>query len=395
MISRLLSVLANKQLFWLLLVFLLILLTMFWIPGDSTSTADSYSADEPGKLAFYQIVRSYFPNTQRSSKQLVPRGAGYRDTIVVLGPARQPTNDEWNELYDFVSYGGSVLYAGLRESEGFDASPFRTSLESDWTREREIDIALDFDESYQPIESARTSFGGRIPWESMGEIKTRSTYGRDILATSGRRIQAVRQQVGNGYIVFVASDYVFRNQSLLHPDRDDTAFKFLECTYPDDDGTVYLDESLNSSGTPRVLGILFAPLFRHLSLQMLIVTVLFGWWGSRRFGPAIIKKVNSRRAIVEHAQALGNMHFKVGAAQHALKSYFEYFRNVAGIQGGRIDKIAGVLAARSGFDKAHVEDLLDQTQRAIQDPQIGSSTAAPLIMRLAELRDRITDYGKR
>ena len=393
---RILGLLANKQLFWLLLVFLLIFLTMVWIPGDATSTTDSYSADEAGKLAFYEVVRSFYPQTQRSTKQLVPRGADQRDTIVILGPAREPNEDEWNELYGFVSRGGSVVYAAARQSEGFNASAFRTSMQSQWTPERELDYALNLDDDdFFTIEQTKTCLGPVVPWHSMGEITTGTSYGTDVLARSGNQVQAVRRLVGNGYIVFTASDYVFRNKSLLHPQSDDFAFKLLEFAYPDKHGRVFVDESLNSSGTPRVLGILFAPLFRQITLQMLIVTVLFGWWGSRRFGPAIVKKTDTRRAIVEHAQALGNMHFKVGGAQHALKSYFEYFRNAAGIQGGRIEKIAGVLAVRSGFDRAHVEALLNDTQRAIQDPQIGTSTAAPLIMRLAELRERMTNYGKR
>lgn len=392
MIGRLISLLANKQLFWLVLIVLLLFLSLWWVPGDSTSTADSYSSEEEGKLAFYNVVQRYFPRTQRSSDMLIPEDA---DTIMILGPARGPTDEEWSELYNFVSTGGRLLFANGRRSDSFESRAFRITCENDWTPEDEVQQAFQIATDITQTDNVKTFNNEYLPWRSFSSLESDSPYGTETLAYStGKGAQVIRRQVGTGYAVFVASDHIFSNQSLLEPACGGFAFQLLEATEPASRARVYVDESLNSSGTPRVLGILFAPLFRSISLQALIVTVLFGWWGSRRFGPQIIEKSNKRRAIVEHAQALGNMHYKVGSANHVLRAYFEYFRTAAQVPGGRIDKVASTLAARSGFEKSAVEQLLNETQTAIQNDQIGSGTTATLITRLAELRDRMTLYGK-
>ena len=126
---------------------------------------------------------------------------------------------------------------------------------------------------------------------------------------------------------------------------------------------------------------------------MLLLAILFGWWGSRRFGPAKHPKSTDRRAIVEHAQALGSMHYKVGTASHVLKSYFEYFRSVAQMPTGRIDKVSGVLAARSGIPQPEIQRLLVETQAAIQNSSIGPGSAATLIQQLANVRDRMSQFS--
>jgi hypothetical protein len=248
-------------------------------------------------------------------------------------------------------------------------------------------------ESDKPtIGLARTWEQQSIPWASTSNLKLeRGGSANQILVTVGGRVQAVRRRTGAGSATFVASDFVFQNEAMFDPKLRQVASKLFELCRPY--GRIYFDESLSSSGTPRVLGILFSPMFRPISLQLLLIAVVFGWWGSMRFGPAILPKSTDRRAIVEHAQALGNMHFQVGTTSHALRSYFEYFRGVAQVPGGRIDKVAGVLAARSGIEQSEVERLLNETQKAIQAPNLASGTAATLIQQLANLRDRTMRVG--
>jgi hypothetical protein len=395
--SRLTNLLANKQLFWLLLIGLVFLLSFWWVPGDGTSIADSYSVEVPGKHAFYQTIRNRLSSqaaVERSVNQLVPNDAS---AIVILGPARLPTVEEWDELADFVGAGGNLLYAADPRTEDFSAGLFGVSLENNWVAPNNP-----FDSEEQQVQSGvARMFGGKsLLWMSEAElvVSANQSYRRsDILIARGSRIQALRQRYGQGTVVFVASDAVFQNRSMLDADAQVAASQLFELVQPagwKTDQTIYFDEVLNSTGTPRVLGILFTPLFRPLSLQMLLLAILFGWWGSRRFGPAAQPKSTDRRAIVEHAQALGSMHYKVGTASHSLKSYFDYFRTVAQMPTGRLDKVAGVLAARSGIGQSEIERLLTETQNAMQNPSIGTGSAATLIQQLANVRDRMTNSGK-
>lgn len=383
-----LRLLASKQLFWVTAIALLFVLTFWWVPGDSTSNNDSYSTEVTGKHAYFQGIRTLHGNVSRSVKELVPPRAG---TIVILSPARIPGEEEWLELSRFVSNGGRLLYVAGAYTKGFTSGPFGVTLTNSWTPP---EVPL-------PSQPEETTFGiakiwnnRNLPWASTSSLTVQGQGAwNEVLVTNRSGIQAVRCRHGRGYAVFVASDVVFQNRSMFDATSQAVASQLFELTKPR--SLIFFDESLSSSGTPRVLGILFTPLFRPLSLQLLLVAVLFGWWGSRRFGPAIQAKSSDRRAIVEHAQALGNMHYKVGTASHALKSYFDYFRSVSQMPGGRIDKVADVLAARSGIERTEVERLLTETQKAIQAPNIGPGTAATLIQQLANLRDRMMQFGER
>lgn len=394
--NKLVTLMAKKQWFWLLLILLLLVLTFWWIPGDTTGTSDTYSVELEGKRIYYEAMSDLMQNVSRSADQLIPSDAG---TIVILGPARIPSDDEWYDLYQFVSNGGTLLYAADPRTENFTASSFRMEFKNkSYVAEPEDGPPISPDpwepgQNDLPQRMVRTFQNDTVAWRSETKIETSlDTYGVDVLVSDGT-VQAVRRTIGAGTAVFVASDAIFQNRSMMDSDSAAFASVLLRCAYPK--GPVYFDESLNTSGTPRVLGILFTPLFRPLTLQVLLFTVLFGWWGSRRFGPAKMGKSTDRRAIVEHAQALGSMQYRVGAASHALRAYFEYFRSSAQVPGGRIDKVAGVLAARSGIEVTLIEKLLNETQAAIQNPNLGQGAAAGLISKLAKLKDRMTRYGEK
>lgn len=391
--SFLRRVFTNPQFFWLLLIALIVLLSVWWVPGDGSSITDSYSTEIPGKRAFFGAIRSQFydeANISRSVDRLIPDDA---DTIVMLGPARIPSEDEWEELATYVSDGGTFLYAADPRSEDFEAKPFGISYKNSWTQP-----AIPSEEKPIPFSVGRMSGNQSVPWASTAELVVENSYRKDNLLIRGNSIQAVKTTYGRGHAIFVASDIVFQNRSMLDSKSQITASRLFEMSEPSYRGSewrVYVDETLNTTGTPRVLGILFTPTFRPLSLQLLLLSILFGWWGSRRFGPAVQPRSTDRRAIVEHAQALGSMHFKVGTASHVLKSYFEYFRTVSQMPTGRIDKIAGVLAARSGVEQTEIERLLTETNNAIQNPSLGSGTAATLIQQLASIRDRMMQFGSK
>lgn len=389
-VSRLVHALANKQLFWLLLIALVVVLSFWWIPGDSTSNADTYSSEAEGKLAFYSSIRELHGTVRRSVDTLVPPTA---DTLVILNPARIPETAEWQQLYDFVNRGGSLVFVAATRSPNFSTGQFPVSLKSSASPD---DIAVQLgnlgQDPFEPV-PARTSFESRlISWASAADFEVTDRFPTEVLVRTQSGIQAVRCHVGLGTAVFVASDIPFQNRSLIEDDTTLLTYRLFEAAYPS--GEICFDESLNSSGTPRVLGILFTPRFRPLSLQLLLVTVLFGWWGSRRFGPAVLEKSSHRRAIVEHAQALGNMHFKVGSACHALRTYFEYFRTTAQVPPGRLEKVAQTLAARSGVEQTEIERLLTETQNAIQNTNVSAGVVATLIQQLAALRDRMARYGR-
>jgi hypothetical protein len=191
-------------------------------------------------------------------------------------------------------------------------------------------------------------------------------------------------------VVVVASDEIFTNQShLLGKDHPVLAHRLLEQRGVS--GPVVFDEHLNVTGTPKVLGLLFESTLRPITLQLLLVAALFGWWGSRRFGPARPPINPPRRSIVEHAEALGNLHFRAGTGARSVATYLEYWRaemRLGGAPTSQRQQIA-VLARRTGRDPEEVAQLLRAAANAAQQLGVSAAQATHIIRELSRLKQQI------
>jgi hypothetical protein len=203
------------------------------------------------------------------------------------------------------------------------------------------------------------------------------------------KTQAIVREIGNGYLVVTSSDYVFCNLAVIDKMHRQLAWRLFEQGAPA--GPIYFDETLNAAGAPKVFGILFNSRLRPFTLQLLLVTVLFGWWGSRRFGPVEEHEDSTRRDIREHAIALGQMHYRIKAGPHALKQYYDRFKGDMRLTTTQTEAHAAVLANRSGLQESEVADLLNRVNFAMNfHGQLPNSEAAGLMKSLAELRAKIS-----
>lgn len=409
---------------WILVVTAVIGLGFWWVPGGSNVSNDTFSASPSGKLAFFRVIQRTHSRTTRSLEHLIPANGNAR-AIVILGPARAPNKREWSELHDWVYYGGSLLFAARWSEPAVDLGPFdlkirqsgtSSTADSDQEADESLDDQADQDKqatedkkggtqqaetesSTETAEELNFSFNskattdlveGDVTWNSLGYIEIGNPDDTEVLVSVDDEPQVVRREIGSGFVVVAATDEIFVNQSLVEETSGLLAFRILEKAVVV--GDVSFNESLNRMGTPKVFGILFDPSFRPITLQFVLFTVLFGWWGSRRFGPAEEINVTHRRSISEHAEALGTMHYKVGSGDCALQWYFEYFRKKL-----RLDSIAmtgqeesAVLARQAGVDESEVVELLNRVNENIERRVPSSATAAALIRSLARLKNRIS-----
>jgi hypothetical protein len=202
------------------------------------------------------------------------------------------------------------------------------------------------------------------------------------VVSAGGYPQVIWQPVGDGIIIVAASDFIFSNLSVIEPANAVLAFRILEQGSPA--GTVYFDEGLNQAGAPKVVGVLFEGPLRLPTLQLLVVTLLFGWMVSRRFGPLVRKGRSERRSLVEHAEALGSLHYKVQTGASLLGSYLEYFGRELG------------LAVRTGPKGRALEDVrgrgkdaketISRAIRAAKSRTLDRARVASVIRSLAALR---------
>ena len=343
-------------------------------PGGR-APVDSFSKDAAGKKAFFLIVEELLSEVARSSDSLIPDDEN-ADTLIMLGPARYPDRAQWQTLYDWVSQGRALVFAARWQDPAVELEPFGI----------EVVPKTSAPKNGQPIETELVD--GEFEWRSQGEVRTTPTGAADatVELSEGGSPQVMWRPIGDGAIVVIASDYIFTNRSLTADNHGLLAFRILETAAPS--GPVYFDETMNAAGAPRVVGILLEEPFRLMTLQLLIVTLLFGWLVSRRFGPLRTSGAAARRSLVEHAEALGNLHFKVGSGASLVASYLEFFRRKLGLRHGA----GGALERDPAATRAHAEEM-DQTLLAARSPNLSRDRVAEAVTFLARLRDSSESPG--
>ncbi len=100
--------LLQSDVMWAAATVMLVLLQFWWIPGDAGSAADSYSNTVDGKLGLYHVLSQLFPAVKRESESLIPR---VRSELMIIGPDRYPSTQEQQQLYSFVTGGGTLVFA--------------------------------------------------------------------------------------------------------------------------------------------------------------------------------------------------------------------------------------------------------------------------------------------
>jgi hypothetical protein len=400
----------RPEVIWALAFVALLAVAYGLLPAPRASDrADSFTEDGGGKLAFYRLASRLLARVERSAGSLIPED-GDADTLVLLGPARYPDRAQWQTLHDWVHAGHALVFAARWRDPAVSLPPFgievaplasvfsdeetetetetememesetdsasSSSSSEDATEDEEQDTALDSLFSF-PIE---TELVDGVPrWRSLGEVRFTSEDA-SVLLWRNDRPQVVWQPVGDGAIVVVASDYVFSNASVARDDNGALAFRILELAAPT--GTVYFDEQMNAAGAPKVVGILFEEPFRKLTMELLLVAVLLGWMASVRFGPEVSGNAPPRRSLVEHAEALGSLHFRVGSGGRLLAAYLEYFRREFATRKQQRSRDAAL------GSPSNASSMTEHAARAAKSPNLEPARVGELVRALARERQR-------
>jgi hypothetical protein len=347
----------------------------FWFPETPTGVAhDTYSVTAEGQKAFYRLVArqpqngGVMRNRAPLAKFVGELSPG--ELLCLLGPKRPPTQDEWTTMVDWVRRGGALVYAFRGDEE----------LEIPWLNVTYVPGPPERDDLPPESELLPSS---KLAWWTDGRLKAPNGIP---LVTYNGTLQAARVHYGFGRAVVVATSLPFSNQLLTYGDNSVLAVRLLEAAGPID--FVAFDESLNSSGTPKVVGILFDPLLRPITIQIVIVTVLFAWWRSWRFGPLAPSAVSPRQNIVEHTDMVGNWYWKSRDGHAVLRAYVRQLTSQLKLQAfaGKEDRVLEPIARRSGRDVSEIRRDLRQAFQALRAKKVERRTAARLIRRLAVIR---------
>ncbi|WLD13690.1 DUF4350 domain-containing protein [Planctellipticum variicoloris] len=344
----------------------------FWFPPlDSGTGRDTYSTTAEGQKAFYRLAGETWSFATRNTQPL-PRALQSWDTeyaFCVLGPAREPTAGEWDAMLNWVASGGKLLYAFRGEDQAVPQLGVRYILDED------------ADDAAAPQSKLLDS--PDLAWWTDGHLLA---PGSELLVEHRGAPQAVKMTWGAGQIVFVASPLIFSNQLLTYGDNSILAIRLLEQF--DEVYYIEFDESLNASGTPKSVGILFDPTIRPITIQLILLCFLYGWWNSRRFGPLLPKLLTPRQNIVDHTDALGSWYWKSrdggGVLQTYLKQTLAELRGhaTAAQERRRLEPIA----RRLNLTVDEVLGVLDTARSAAEKPRLTRRSAANWIRKLSELR---------
>lgn len=379
----------KTDLLWLTGI-LALLAFQFWYPEvGSRAVSDTWSNTASGKRAFYLLAQQESPDVSRNYDALEESvywwsndwDFGVRPTVCLLGPAREPTESEWQALLDWVSGGGRLVYATpagtgefkipgvISTSDSADKGEKSTGLEGEALHDVLADSAENQDQ---------------FAWRQESTITSNSSI--DTLLVSQGAVQAVRISRGAGTLVFISGDSIFSNEYLAYRQNPVLAWRLIEAA--GDTDWIVFDESLNDTGTSKMMGILLAMPIRPVTLLLLLVVCLYAWMLSHRFGPYLEESVEPRRNIVDHTDMMGNLLYNGRQGSHALKLYFRQLILELGLKShkGRERRILEPIAVRMNRPVDDLVNLLGETAKAIRSNQCDRQTAADLIKRLSEIR---------
>lgn len=380
---------------WVAGLVFLVSLHFDWLPRLSRGPQhDTYSAAAEGKKAFYLLARQRGYDVSRNSKRLstlvdsLDNNSYGFDTLCLLGPARYPTDGEWTRLLQWVAGGGTLLVAA-RSGSGGEKVEFEIP---------ELNVGVK--KNTGPFETTEittpTMPTGNFVWHSAGEIDTHGTSGLEILVETDETAQAVGLPHGGGHVIVVSSDFVFSNQSLAWSDYSNAELAIRLFDQADNGGDIYIDESLNSSGTPKVVGLMLEPFLWPVTVQMLIGLLLFAWWRSRRFGSLLPQSVPARHNIVDHTDTLGMLYFKSGSGSLPLQSYLKQFEGELRLSSskGAEERALAPIAARLGKSVKAVRKVFARARQYAESSHLDRKTAARIIRRLALIRHAMSQPAK-
>ncbi len=243
------SQLARTDLAWGLGIVVLIVLQVWWLPGEKRSAADSYSNSTDGQLGLYRTLSLLFENVNRLDNRLLPDGDC---TLLLIAPDRTPNAVEEERLYEFVTRGGRLLFAvnenlpgvnlpllgihSSRPGSGLSSEALFEMTDDHDTDKSDTEPLVEFPSGPSispkadllPVPELRVNapdevtVSGRIvnepvTWRSSCDLTPSFRFDQETLVLSERGSEVMMWRLGAGLIMVSSGAEIFSNRSLLFP----------------------------------------------------------------------------------------------------------------------------------------------------------------------------------
>lgn len=394
----------QKSWFWWAAVASVVLLQLWWLPGERRQARDSWSPLDQGKLGLYRVLEQLFPEVHRQSDVLVPEQPA---TLVIVDSVRSPDPRASSELVEFVRSGGHLLFAPGGEEPHWNSSGFPFRLES---TEAEREDAENTTNGKRPTDDAGNSgpapprtvtvqsllSDNPVRWKTRFFVRPSRGSNPQVLARDDQqRIHAAAFRFGEGMVVVLSSADVLSNRAMLVPDQAELAVRLVEHAHQftaDSRGVpIIVSEKLNISRVGDTWAILLGPALRSGTLQMFLIGLLVAWAGWYRFGPARKIPVQQRKSMTASAQALGNLQYRTHHGGQVVAAYLDYIGLQARRRSASRDLLdqPELLARRTGLPVPEITRQLSAARELARTGLASRTRAAHSIRWLARLRQKL------
>jgi uncharacterized protein DUF4350 len=347
--------------------------------GDASENPTTYSVGSNGAKAAYLLLARSGYRVQRWEQSLLDLPAGDPATLILAEPQGAPTPEERSALTEFIEEGGRLIAtgttAGLFLSDdsntflhmyaipdpiaGLTWERIRSTSPSSITRAAS-EITLAPQAYWYPESSAMKLYGGI------------------------EKPRVVKYARGNGEVIWWASATPLTNAGLREPGN----LEFFLACLGDAQHPVLWDEYFHGYRRAQTAARRRSH-FTWISAQVLMILAATLFTYSRRSGPIVVPKSESRLSPLEFVRTLGAVYDKAGAASIAVDIGYERFRyqltqRLGIATSSSIDQIDRAATTRWDLEGSALKDLLRSCEAARQDANLSTEAAIALSRSLAD-----------
>jgi len=352
--------------------------------GDASENPTTYSVGSNGtKAAYLLLVRSGY-HVRRWEESMLDLPAGEAGTFILAEPQGAPTPEERSALAGFIEEGGRVIATGT-------AAAFFLSGHSEpgghmyaipdpiagLTWERIPSISL----SSITRAASEITLAPQAYWYP--ESSAMKLYG------GVEKPRVVKYARGKGEVIWWASATPLTNAGLREPGN----LEFFFACLGDAQRPVFWDEYFHGHRRAEAAARRRSR-FTWIGAQLALIVAATLFTYSRRSGPVVVPKSESRLSPLEFVRTLGAVYDRAGAASIAVDIGYERFRyqltqRLGIAAGSSADQIDRAARTRWNFEGSALCDLLRACEAARKDPHVSSDAAVVLSGSLADWTARL------
>jgi Domain of unknown function (DUF4350) len=365
----------RKLLLWASLLFLamIVALAIFSTNEERDSGIPStYSAQASGAKAAYLLLGElgYPAERWQQSPTNLPENAS-RTVLVVASPLQWPSREERLSLETYLNRGGKILFTGSRAGSFL---PF-ANLEGE-------PVPEPIPRLYQPQAVSSLTRGGAIRMSPTAYWDGHSTAVLVHYSADERPI-VVSYKVGKGEVIWWGASTPLSNAAI---NQDGNLELLLNSLGNPGDIRVLWDEYFHGSRESVGAYMATPPVLLGLAQGGLIALAMILTY-SRRNGPIYPASEPSRLSPLEFVETLGGLYRKAHAIRVVIEVPYARFRMMASRQLGLKNdtptpELARAVRNRLGYRDDSVQELLQEIESAMYDPQLRESTALKLVQQL-------------